>query len=153
MDYLAIVSVENNRVTKFMDFDNQADADAHVAAQGGFSFHNDQGWLIADLYIDGQTATESPPAGTVEGVKAAASRLILSLAPDWQQRNYIARGSELIRKVQTGGTLTPEEEAEETAMQALWTTVKAIRAKSDELEAISPIPADYAAQLEAVAST
>lgn len=153
MDYLAIVSVENNRVAKFMDFDNQADADAHVATHGGFSFHNINNWKIDDLYVDGQTVTESPKAGTEEGVKAAASRLILSIAPDWKQRNYIARGAELIRKVQLGGTLTTEEEAEETAMQGLWTTVKAIRAKSDELEAMSPIPADYAAQLEAVAST
>lgn len=125
------------------------------------SFEENSGWTeVPDDVFPGHTdngdGTFSAPAAdaiAADQVKEEASWLILSIAPDWKQRNYIARGAELIRKVQLGGTLTPEEEAEETAMQALWDMVKAIRAKSDELEAMSPIPADYAAQLEAVAST
>lgn len=113
----------------------------------------------ADVYAgfldngDGTFSAPLAPAVVAEQVKSAASRIILELLPDWQQRNFIARGAELIRKVQLGGALTQDELDEETAMQALWAKVKAIRAKSDELEALSPIPADYADQLAAIAST
>ncbi|WP_306143023.1 hypothetical protein [Roseibium sp. MMSF_3412] len=100
-----------------------------------------------------ETAFESARPGLkAADVKAEASRLILAIAPDWKQRNYIARATELVRKVQTDGSLTTDEQNEETAMKALWAKVNAMRAKSDELEALSPIPADYAAQLAAVAN-
>ena len=34
--FIAVVKHENNRVTKYQDFDTQAEADAHVAKYGGF---------------------------------------------------------------------------------------------------------------------
>ena len=34
--FIAVVKHENNRVTKYLDFDTQAEADAHVAKYGGF---------------------------------------------------------------------------------------------------------------------
>ena len=34
--FIAVVKHENNRVTKYQDFDTQAEADAHVATYGGF---------------------------------------------------------------------------------------------------------------------
>ena len=36
-DYIAIVSVSGENVTKFKDFDNENDAKAHVTKYGGFS--------------------------------------------------------------------------------------------------------------------
>ena len=36
-DYIAIVSVSGENVTKFKDFDNEDDAKAHVTKYGGFS--------------------------------------------------------------------------------------------------------------------
>lgn len=152
MAYVAIVALDGNRVAKGLSFDIQADADAHVAEHGGFVFHNTGGWKPRDMWVVGTTVTESPVGVSADAVKSEASRVILDLLPDWKQRNFIARGTELIRKVQLGGTLTQGELDEETAMQALWTKVKAVRAKSDELEALSPIPTDYAAQLAAAAS-
>ena len=36
-DYIAIVSISGEHVTKFKDFDNENDAKAHVTKYGGFS--------------------------------------------------------------------------------------------------------------------
>ena len=36
-DYIAIVSISGENVTKFKDFDNENDAKAHVTKYGGFS--------------------------------------------------------------------------------------------------------------------
>jgi len=36
-DYIAIVSISGENVTKFKDFDNEDDAKAHVTKYGGFS--------------------------------------------------------------------------------------------------------------------
>ena len=36
MSYLAIVSVENNRIAKYQEFDTQPEADAHISTYGGF---------------------------------------------------------------------------------------------------------------------
>ena len=35
-DYIAVVKNENNKITKYQDFDTQSEADAHVSAHGGF---------------------------------------------------------------------------------------------------------------------
>ena len=35
-NYIAIVRNENNKVTKYQDFDVESDADAHVVTYGGF---------------------------------------------------------------------------------------------------------------------
>ena len=42
-NYIAIVSVDGNKVTKYLDFDSQSDADAHVATHGGFAVENPGG--------------------------------------------------------------------------------------------------------------
>jgi len=42
-NYIAVVSVDGNKVTKYADFDSQSDADAHVAVYGGFAVKNPGG--------------------------------------------------------------------------------------------------------------
>ena len=37
MPYLAIVKAENNRITKYQDFELKSDADAHIGKYGGFT--------------------------------------------------------------------------------------------------------------------
>ena len=39
-NYIAVVSVDGNKVTKYADFDSQSEADAHVAVYGGFAVEN-----------------------------------------------------------------------------------------------------------------
>lgn len=96
----------------------------------------------ADYYnIDGTIAPDPEP--TVEEVKAEANRRIIELCPEWKQRNYIATDLTFTKITQAGGTLTAEQEAARSAMESVWTTIQGIRAKSDEIEAMSPIPQDY----------
>ncbi len=68
-------------------------------------------------------------------IKAEAYRRIITIIPEWKQRNLTARATELSMKVAAGGSLTAEEQAEWDAGEDIWTKVKVIRTKSDVLEA------------------
>jgi hypothetical protein len=82
-----------------------------------------------------------PAPVTAEQVKAEARSRIIAIADEDRQRNMTARGLELLR--QGPDTWTPEEQAEVDAIDAIWQQIKAIRAASDTIEAMSPIPADF----------
>ena len=82
-----------------------------------------------------------PPPPTADMVKQEASRRIITICPEWKQRNLTARAAELAIKGVTNWTA--EEQAEHAAGQAIWDQIKVVRARSDELEAMDPIPADY----------
>jgi hypothetical protein len=61
-----------------------------------------------------------------------------------KQSNANMRANELNDKRISGGTLTQEEETEATALRNLATAIKAIRSASNDIEAMDPIPLDYA---------
>ena len=84
-----------------------------------------------------------PPAvaPTAFDVKMEAERRILARFPDWQQRNMIARGVDLLRKRVEGATWSAQEQAEADALQTAWDWVLAVRVASNELE--WNLPADY----------
>lgn len=82
-----------------------------------------------------------PPPPTPEMVKAEASRRIIAICPEWMQRNLTAQAAQLAKKGEANWT--PEEHAAWDAGEALWNQIAAIRAKSDLLEAMDPIPMDY----------
>jgi hypothetical protein len=65
--FTAIVKVENNRVAKFMEFDNEPAAQAHCDVHGGFVY---QGTYSVDLYVDGETVTVQPEPETADQVIA-----------------------------------------------------------------------------------
>lgn len=95
---------------------------------------------IGDLW-DGQSFTSPPkPPGTPDQVKDEAHRRILALCPEWKQRNLTAQAAQLAKKGEANWT--PEEAAAWAAGEALWTQIAAIRAASDTLEALDPIPSD-----------
>ena len=79
------------------------------------------------------------PAPTVSELSGAAKiecrRRILALYADWKQTNMVARAAELTDKKIYGGTLLAQEETERLALQGIWAWIKAMRAKSDVLEA------------------
>ncbi len=81
---------------------------------------------------------------TAAKIKAEAGRRILARFPDWKQANMTARGVELVGIRVVAGTWTPEEAAEAEALGTAWDWIKAVRAASDALEALDPIPADIA---------
>ncbi len=84
----------------------------------------------------------SEPAPTADRVKAEAAKRILVVCPEWKQRNLTARAVELA--IKGASNWTAEEQAELAAGQAIWDQIKAIRAASNALEVMEPIPADFA---------
>ena len=90
---------------------------------------------------DGTIAADPEP--TVDQIKAEAGKRIVAICPEWQQRNYIATSLTFTDMIQDGETLTAEQETQRSEIKAIWTTIQGIRTKSDEIEAMSPIPADF----------
>lgn len=88
------------------------------------------------------TEHELPPLPVTAGeVKREANRRIISIVPDWKQRNLLARAVMLPQKGKSNWT-QEEMDAWESG-EAIWRTVDAIRAASDKIEAMDPIPQDY----------
>ena len=88
-------------------------------------------------------AYEPPPPDAVSSqqVKDEAYRRIIAICPEWKQRNLTAQASILAEKGRDNWTT--EELAAWEAGEAIWSEIAAIRAKSDELELMDPIPQDY----------
>ncbi|RED52189.1 hypothetical protein [Aestuariispira insulae] len=82
-----------------------------------------------------QTAADRPVeeirAELTKTVKAIAQAKILAIIPIWKQINLTARAAQLAMK----GSLSPEEQAEWDAGEAIWNRVAPIRAASDLIEA------------------
>ena len=76
-------------------------------------------------------------------IKAAARTVILACYPEWKQANMTARSVELL-KMQMTGALSPAEEAEFAELEAAWSWVKQVRARSDAAEAAGTQPQDIA---------
>ena len=78
---------------------------------------------------------------TSDQVKAEAYRRISDICPEWKQRNLTAQAAILAEKGRTNWTA--EELTAWTAGEAIWASIAAIRAASDALELMNPIPADF----------
>jgi len=96
-----------------------------------------------DIVKTFQIVSLGPPSAM--DIKAEARRRILNAYPEWMQANMTARGVELQDIWRRNGQWTAEEQGEADALAAAWAWIKGIRAKSDALEAMSPIPTDYTA--------
>jgi hypothetical protein len=84
----------------------------------------------------------SSPFVTIDDVRLEAQRRIYARYPQWKQANMTARAVELLRKGEA--KWSADDVAESTALDAAWTWIASIRAKSDDLIALRPIPADFA---------
>ena len=110
-------------------------------------------WHVAtdDMQIgaswDGETYAMPPPEPKAQpvpqDVKEEAGRRILYRFPDWKQRNMMARSIEL-QDIASERPWTTEETAEVVAFRAAWAWIQSVRDASDTIEAIDPIPADFA---------
>jgi hypothetical protein len=80
-------------------------------------------------------------APTSDMVKAEAQRRIVAFVPEWKQRSLIAQAAILAEKGRANWTA--DELAAWNAGSAVWGRVAVLRAASDALEAMDPIPADY----------
>jgi hypothetical protein len=74
-------------------------------------------------------------------IKAEAHKRINNLVPEWKQRNLTAQASILAEKGRSNWTA--QEMAAWEAGEAIWAQVEAIRAASDAIEAMTPIPTDF----------
>lgn len=74
-------------------------------------------------------------ADAVAEIKGRASRDIYLMAPNWKQRNALARTLELVESLARGNTLTADEETELATYRALWNQIKQRREQSDAEEA------------------
>lgn len=95
--------------------------------------------------------TIEPLPITRERIKAEAQRRIISLtgAADIQsclikQLNANMRANELNDKRVSGGVLTQEEETEASSLRYLAFAIKHIRSRSNEIEALDPLPSNFA---------
>ena len=108
------------------------------------------GWQSGDGYALVAYVPPTPPApnpeqlrtGQVEAVKAEAMRRILAICTEWKQRNLTAQAAILAEKGHAGWTA--DELAAWNAGKAIWDQIAAIRSRSDAIEAMDPIPADFA---------
>lgn len=95
-------------------------------------------WLLVDKTAE-ELAEEQ--AQRVAAVKAEAYRRIVAICPEWRQRNLTAQAAQLAKKGETNWT---QDEADAWAAgELLWAQISAIRLKSDEIEAMDPIPSDF----------
>jgi len=145
-DDAEVVSIEANRTvignpeTRIIGDCNTSNAVLHE------NVTPPEGWIGGKYLFDGTDFTFRPELNpTANSVKAEAQRRIYAILPDWKQRNLTARAAELAIKGQANWTT--QEQAEYTAGQAVWDQIKAIRAASDALEAMDPIPANYTAEV------
>lgn len=83
-----------------------------------------------------------PAPITIYQVKQEASRRILSIASEIQQRNMLAQSVLLLNKGKANWTT--KDQALADSMQAVWDQINLIRTKSNDLETMNPIPVDYA---------
>jgi len=100
--------------------------------------------LFAKITNAGGIAPYVPPEPapiTAQQVKDEAYRRVITICPEWKQRNLTAQASILAEKGRDNWTT--EELAAWEAGEAIWSEISAIRAKSDELELMDPIPQDY----------
>jgi len=66
-------------------------------------------------------------------VDAIAYHKIVEIAPEYLQRNMIARSSELLEKMVTS-SLTAEEAQEKTYIESIWTRIKTLRSHAAYLK-------------------
>lgn len=96
------------------------------------------GWIIVDKTEEEQIQYREDQ---IRKVKEEANRRIVQIAPEWRQRNMIARGVEL---TSIGKDAWTQEQLDEyQSIEVVWTTIKMIRAKSDEIELMNLIPEDF----------
>jgi hypothetical protein len=96
--------------------------------------------MIQEAIEAGETITVEERVITVQEVKAEAYRRIIAICPEWKQRNLTAQAAQLAKKGEANWT--PEEAAAWAAGEVIWNQIAAIRAASDVIEAMDPIPAN-----------
>ena len=75
-NYIAIVKNENNKVTKYQDFDTQSEADAHVVTYGGFVVDKPDSEHMDYWVVDASKKTVTYDKSTADSDAAAAAAVV-----------------------------------------------------------------------------
>ena len=96
MAYTAIVKVENNRITKYQDFELKSDADAHVVTYGGFAVETPASgsmdyWVVDAVAktITHDTVTQTTDEAATEMVEIRRHRDRLLSETDWMANSDV----------------------------------------------------------------
>lgn len=158
MSYVVVASWDgNNRITAdagVVDTEAEAIAKRDVLLSeghtGAFYAEHPGGTLNELLVNNGSLVFDPPNTVRVADVKAEAQRRIIALwgASSFEdvvvkQLNANMRANELQEIRIEGGALTPEQAAEAVALKQSADDTKVIRAASNVIEAMNPIPSDY----------
>ena len=96
--YIAVVSVVNKAVTKYQDFSNQSDANAHVSTHGGFVAEKpgeqSQYWIAQDNKLTYDTSTANADAIENKKIGLRAKRHPLILEADHKINTLEDAGSD-----------------------------------------------------------
>lgn len=101
-----------------------------------------QNGAFVDNYVD-PNLESMLEEGRIQTIKQEAATRILAIAPEWKQRNMLARSIELHEIMTTGGTLSPEQQTELDQIRAIWSHIKSIREQSDQAEISGTDPTDF----------
>jgi hypothetical protein len=69
--YIAVVKHENNKVTKWQDFESKSDADAHIATYGGFVADSPDNNRMEYWLVDADKKTVTYDKSTADSDDAA----------------------------------------------------------------------------------
>jgi len=135
------------RVNGYVDPENKFISVTINGAQG--SVPNDMGnrhrQMIAEWEAEGNTIPPyAAPGPTASDVKAEAARRILTIMPEYKQRNSLAMFAEAVQNYGSDPAGWPSDlQAVNRQAMMAWGAIKAIRAKSNIMDAADPIPPDF----------
>lgn len=129
--------VEDGSVLTRFDF-TPADFGAEIA---GMAFATD----VPAAPVVSLEAVKAARLAKIAEVKAECNRRVIAIMPEHHQRNTLAAG--LMAVTQYGQDLASwpaDEKARHDAAMIKWAEIERLRARSDLIEAMRPIPADFA---------
>lgn len=148
MGYFLIYDIETGQAQSSMSFEgaiSQLFLSDGMAALETPEFIGDTNGIQV---VDGELQIAPPDTAREQQrklaeIKREANRRIVAICPEWKQRNLTAQAAQLARKGEANWT---QAEADAWAAgEALWAQVAAIRAASDAIEAMDPLPDDITA--------
>mgnify|MGYP003136893270 FL=1 len=90
-DYIAVVSVADNKITKYQDFANESDANAHVSTHGGFVCATPEG-TMQYWVVDADKKTLTYDKSTYDSDVASANAVAYKAA---RKKSYAEIGEQL----------------------------------------------------------
>ena len=115
---------------------------AHVVKDGWVECQKKQDGTYADDYnLDGTPAPE--PAVSPLHVDGEANMRVDAVLTIRQQLSYIATDLSFTKRGSGNANLTAAEASKRTEIESAWATISNIRAKEEEIKAMTPIPQDY----------